>query len=73
MTIRRIIGTMIYRLNLKNSWDTNVITLRICVIPCKAMSGTWHWHQYETSCKTIAMLSASICMIPCEAMSGTWH
>ncbi|KHG07491.1 Transmembrane and coiled-coil domains 1 [Gossypium arboreum] len=27
------------------------------------MSGTWHWHQYETSCKTIARLSASIYMI----------
>ncbi|KHG26629.1 hypothetical protein F383_33120 [Gossypium arboreum] len=26
------------------------------------MSGTWHWHQYETSCKTIAGLSASICI-----------
>ncbi|KHG07471.1 Pentatricopeptide repeat-containing -like protein [Gossypium arboreum] len=71
MTIRRRIGTMISQLNLRNSWDTNVITLGICVIPCKTMSGTWHWYQYETSCKAIAGLSASICMIQCKTMSGT--
>ncbi|KHG03648.1 hypothetical protein F383_27662 [Gossypium arboreum] len=51
--------------------------LGFCVIPCKTMfgtwhwhrdviprntmSGTWHWHRYETSCKTIVGLSASIC------------
>ncbi|KHG06542.1 hypothetical protein F383_33483 [Gossypium arboreum] len=37
------------------------------------MSGTWHWHQYETLCKTIAGLSALICMIPFKTIYGTWH
>ncbi|KHG05364.1 Pesticidal crystal cry1Ha [Gossypium arboreum] len=31
------------------------------VISCKTISGIWHWHRYETSCKTIAGLSASTC------------
>ncbi|KHG10249.1 hypothetical protein F383_14273 [Gossypium arboreum] len=34
------------------------MTLKLCVIPCKIMSGTWHWHRY---------------VIPCKTMSGTWH
>ncbi|KHG14691.1 Glycerophosphodiester phosphodiesterase domain-containing 4 [Gossypium arboreum] len=47
-------------LNLRNSWDTNVMTLGLCTIPCKTTSETWLWHRYVISCKTIAGLSASI-------------
>ncbi|KHG17431.1 Hydroxyacylglutathione hydrolase [Gossypium arboreum] len=37
------------------------MTLGLCTIPCKTMSGTWLWHRYVISCKTIAGLSASMC------------
>ncbi|KHG13001.1 hypothetical protein F383_19553 [Gossypium arboreum] len=34
------------------------MTLGLVEITCKTISGIWH--QYETSCKTIASLLASI-------------
>ncbi|KHG17383.1 hypothetical protein F383_06746 [Gossypium arboreum] len=36
------------------------------------MSRTWHWHRYETLCKTIASYRIQF-MIPCKTISGIWH
>ncbi|KHG04570.1 Glucose-6-phosphate isomerase [Gossypium arboreum] len=32
------------------------------------MSGTWHWHNNKTSCKTIVGLSALKCVIPYDIL-----
>ncbi|KHG05485.1 hypothetical protein F383_31224 [Gossypium arboreum] len=50
------------------------MTLGLCVIPCKTMSGTWHWHHYEIPCKTMyGTWHWHRHVIPCKTISGIWH